>query len=49
LLWHLSAEPSDLGHHPHPLAFGQQNAFVLFFLMLYKDSHLFSQVINRFV
>ena len=49
LLQHLSTEPFGPGRHPHPLAVGQQNTFVLFFLMLDKDSHLFSQVIDRFV
>jgi hypothetical protein len=33
----------------HPLPVGQQDVFVLFFLTLYKDSHLFSQVIDRLV
>ena len=27
----------------------QPNTFVLFFLMLHKDSHLFSEIVNRLV
>jgi hypothetical protein len=49
LLQHLSTEPFGLGRHSHSLAVCQQNTFVLFFLMLDEDSHLFSQVIDRLV
>jgi hypothetical protein len=49
LLQHLSTEPFGLGRHAHPLSVGQQDTFVLFFLMLHKDSHLFSQVIDCLV
>jgi hypothetical protein len=49
LLQHLPTELFGLGHHSHLLSVGQQDTFVLFFLMLDKDSHLFSQVIDRFV
>jgi hypothetical protein len=35
--------------YPHSLIVGQQDTFVLSFLMLDEDTHLFSQVINRFV
>ena len=49
LLQHLSTEPFGLARYSHPLAVGQQDTFVPFFLMLNEDSHLFSQVINRFV
>ena len=41
-LQHLSTEPFGLGGYPHSLAVGQYNAFVLLFLMLHKDSHLFA-------
>jgi hypothetical protein len=49
LLQHLPTEPFGLGRHSHPLSVGQQDTFVLFFLMLDEDSHLFSQVIDRLV
>jgi hypothetical protein len=49
LFQHLSTEPFGLGRYSHPLAVGQQDTFALFFLMLHKDSHLFSQVIDRLV
>ena len=49
LLQHISAEPPGFGRNPHSLAVVQQNPVILLFLMLQKDSHLFSQVIDRFV
>ncbi len=47
LLQHLSAEPFGLSRHPHPLAVVQSNTFILLFLMLHKDSHLFSEIENN--
>jgi len=49
LLQHLSAESLGLGRHPHSLAVAQPNTFFLFFLMLHKDSYLFSEIVNGLV
>lgn len=49
MLQHLSVEPFGLSRHPHPLAVVQSNTFILLFLMLHKDSHLFSEIVNGFV
>ena len=38
----LSSDEYSLSSHPHSLAVGQQNTFVLFLLMLHEDSHLFA-------
>jgi len=42
----LSAEPFGPCCNPYPLTVGQSNTFVLLFLMLHKDSHLFPEIVN---
>lgn len=49
ILQHFSAEPFGLGGNSHPLIIGQQNPFVLLFLLLHEDPNLLSKVVNRFV
>jgi len=49
LLQHSSAEPFGLGSHSHPLTIGQQNSFVLFFLLLHEYADLFTKAVNGFV
>jgi len=49
LVQHLSAESFCLGRHPHSLLIGEQNPFVLFFLLFNQYPDLFSEIINRLV
>lgn len=46
LLQHFPAELFSLGSNPHPLLIGEQNSFILFFLLLNQYTNLFFQVVN---
>ena len=49
LFQHFPAKSFGFSRNSHPLTISQENPFVLFFLLFYEHTNLFTEVIDGFV